>query len=125
MTPASASASALRQGAGGLRQVLPERRPATPPEDTARRLVTLSRTTKDGQAEELRLSWSEYEGRPYVSVRWWTQDANGSWWPEKARGFTIRVRELPEFADGIAQALELAEEHVSQEGEPVKPGTWG
>ncbi len=59
----------------------------------------------------------------YVSVRWWTQDATGGWWPSRERGFTIRLRELAAFAAGVAEAVELAEAHFREHGEPSRPGT--
>ena len=38
------------------------------------------------------------------------RDEQGGWWPDK-RGIAIRVRELPDLAEALAAALDLAAEH--------------
>ncbi len=104
--------SRMRERSGELRQALPSKASAaTPPEERGKRLATLRR----GDSEELRLAWQEYQGRPFLSVRLWTRDDAGSWWPDKARGFTVRVRELADFADGVAAAVEEAEAFAERE----------
>src|SRR5207248_540653 len=94
-------------------------RSATPPQENGRRLATIGRS-KD---EELRVNWSEYEGKPYLSIRLWTRDDSGGWWPSKTVGCTVRLRELPDVADAIAEALGLAEEHQSNRGPAPRPAT--
>jgi hypothetical protein len=103
----SVSTSDLRDRAQQLREQLPRRRGGAPPEERGRRLATLAR----GKGEEIRISWDSYEGRPYLSLRLWSQDDGGGWWPTKV-GFTVRIRELPDVAAAIAEALDLAEEHL-------------
>jgi hypothetical protein len=76
-----------------------------PPVERGERLATIPR----GDSEELRIVWDQYEGKPYLSLRVWTKDAAGGWWPDKAKGVTIRRRELAAFADGFAVALDRAE----------------
>lgn len=101
----------LRARAARLRDTLPGERPrAAPPEDTGQRLATLPRDER-GQRAELRVSWAEYEGRPYLSLRVWTLDDGGAAWPSKV-GVTVRLRELPAVAEAIAEALDLAERHA-------------
>ena len=61
-----------------------------------------------GDDEELRLSWAEYNGRHFLNLRIWKKDDSGAWWPEKGKGCTVRVRELADFADGVAKVVDLA-----------------
>jgi hypothetical protein len=84
-----------------LREAMPREKAREAPKEEGKRLGVLRR---DG--EELRIVWSEYEGRPYLSLRIWTKGTNGAFYPDKARGFTVRLRELPDFADAIQGALE-------------------
>ena len=98
----------LRGRAAQLRDQLPPS-PAEshPPEDTGRRLATCPR----GKDEELRISLCEYEGNPYLNMRIWKCDRfQRGWWPDK-RGIAIRVRELPDLAEALAAALDLAAQH--------------
>jgi hypothetical protein len=100
----------LREKARRLRSAIPERRTATPPPENGRRLATCQR----GPDEELRVNWADYEGRPYLSLRLWTRDDHGQWWPDGKRGMAVRIRELPDVATAIAEALDLAEAHQRQ-----------
>jgi hypothetical protein len=104
-------AADLRQRADHLGGRLPERRAATPPPEQGRRLATLPRPKEDA---EIRITWAEYEGNPFVGVRVWRKGDDGQLWPDKHRGFSIRLRELPDVAAAIAEALDLAEEHLSR-----------
>jgi hypothetical protein len=119
----------LRGRAARLRDQLPPS-PADshPPEDTGRRLATCPR----GKDEELRISWCEYEGNPYLNLRIWKCDRyHRGWWPDR-RGIAIRVRELPDLAEALAAALDLAAEHQAsrpsgpeprpRRDRPVSPG---
>jgi Transcriptional Coactivator p15 (PC4) len=89
-----------------------------PPEERGTRLAACGR----GQGEELRISCDEYEGRHYVSLRIWTQDIQGGWWPSN-KGVTIRLRDLPAVADALATAMDLAEQ--DQRSQPLKAGQGG
>jgi hypothetical protein len=102
----------LRAKAESLRALIPERRQSTPPEENGRRLASMARS----ETEEIRVNWSSYEGRPFLSVRLWTKDNAGQWWPDKARGMSIRIRELPDLADALSEAIDLAEEHMRNRG---------
>lgn len=83
----------------------PAKAPAkAPPVERGERLATLARGDS-----EVRITWDEFEGKPYLSVRLWTKDTNGNWWPSKT-GITIRRHELADFADGFALALDRAEQ---------------
>jgi hypothetical protein len=101
----------LRSRAQSLRGMLPDRRQSKPPPEQERRLATIPRPKDD---EEIRINWCEYEGHPYLSLRFWKRGDDGQHWPDPKRGFSIRLRELPDVADAIAEALSLAEQH--QEG---------
>lgn len=105
-------ATDLRSKAQSFRQRLPDRRGAQPPPEQGRRLVTLPRPKDDA---EIRLNWCEYEGNPYLGIRVWTKGADGQYWPDKHRGFSVRLRELPDVAEAIAEALELADEHLARQ----------
>jgi hypothetical protein len=95
----------LRAAAARLREnQAPERPRSGPPEENGVRITAIAR----GDDEELRLSWAEYNGRKFLNIRVWKKAEDGTWWPEKGKGLTVRTRELPAFADGIAKAVELA-----------------
>jgi hypothetical protein len=100
----------LRRSAQGFRSRHPARDRASPPEEQGRRLVTLKRP-KD--RAEIRLTWSEYEGSPYLNIRVWAEGHDGQLWPQKERGFSIRLRELPDVAEAIAEAMTLADQHMA------------
>ena len=104
------TATDLREGAQGFRARNLEPRRSTPPEEQGRRLATLKRP-KD--RAEIRLTWCEYEGHPYLNIRVWAEDHDGQLWPQKERGFSIRLRELPDVAEAIAEALALADQHLA------------
>jgi hypothetical protein len=92
----------LRAKAQAARAQLAPRRAARAPEERGERLATLER----GPHEQLRVVWDTYEGHPFVSLRRWTLDTHGQWWPDPHRGVTVRVRELPDVADALALALD-------------------
>ena len=108
MTTAEIEADDLRGRAARPRgQFSPHPAGGHPPEDTGRRLATCPR----GKNEKLRISWCEYEGNPYLNLRIWKCDRfPRGWWPDK-RGIAIWVRELPDLAEALAAALDLAAEH--------------
>jgi hypothetical protein len=99
------NAGDLRDRAEQLRQQLPPRREATPPTENGRRIGTIERSA----TEEIRVNWAEYEGKPYLSLRLWKRGDDGGWWPDGKRGMSVRIRELPDLAAAIAEALDLAE----------------
>lgn len=98
--------TALRDAAAALRAQQPGRANRPAPVDRGKRLATIQR----GDGEEVRVTWDEYEGRPFLSIRAWR---NG--YPDPKRGVTIRLRELADFADGIALALEEAKSLPARE----------
>ena len=93
---------------GGLRQRALELREAQgpgrrPPTDQGERLATIQRP--DGS--ELRLSWREFEGKFFLAAQRW-KPGEGGFWPDKEQRITVRLREIADFADGIAKALDKA-----------------
>ena len=95
----------LRQAAGQLRtQLHPTDQPRSAPEENGERLATISRS----EGEELRLNWSEFNGHHFLNLRIWAQGDDGAWWPQKDKGLTVRIRELADFAEGVAVALDRA-----------------
>src|SRR5262245_44938146 len=108
----------LRARAAVLRESLPERRGGGPPPENGQRLATLAR----GPGEELRITWSQYENHPYLGIRLWKQDESGGWWPDKHKGMSIRIRELPELAAAVAECLDLAERHTRSQPQSSRDG---
>ena len=106
--------SDLRKRAQRLRDRVPPGRSKTPPPENGRRLATIDRS----ETEQIRINWSEYEGKPFVSIRMWRRGDDGQFWPDKTRGMSVRLRELPDLAEGIAQAMDLAEAHYSEPPAP-------
>jgi Transcriptional Coactivator p15 (PC4) len=113
------NASDLRNRAEQLRQQLPERRTATPPQENGKRIGTIERSAD----EEIRVNWSEFEGKPFVSLRLWKRGDDGQWWPDGKRGMSVRIRELPDLAAAIAEALDIAEanQHQWRESQANRP----
>jgi hypothetical protein len=98
----------IRNQAERLRSQLPTR--GSPPPENGKRLAAIARS----DTEELRVHWSAYQGKPFVSIRLWKKDHQSQWWPDK-RGVSIRIRELPDVAVAVAAAMELAEQAVSDD----------
>jgi len=93
----------LTEKANELRSTLPKSGGGTAPHDTGIRLTTFPRS--EG---ELRFTWNIYEDRPYLRFQLWSKSDDGSFWPVKDQGFTIKIRELPELAEGVQKALDMA-----------------
>lgn len=93
----------LQQKAQELRSTLPKQTGGKAPEDSGMRLATFPRP--EG---ELRFTWNVYEDRPYLRLQLWSKGEDGSFWPVKGQGFTIKVKEVPDLADGIQKALDMA-----------------
>jgi len=74
------------------------------PVENGERLATIPR--RDG--DELRLSWAEYNGHNFLNVRVWHKDDNGTSFPYRDKGLTVRLAELDDFAEGIQKALTMA-----------------
>jgi len=109
----------LRQKADALRNQIPKERTGTPPTMKGVLLGTLAH--KEG---EIRLSWDEYEGYHFLSVRLWTKGEDGGFWPSKT-GFTVKLRDIPTLADAVSQALDLALRETKQAGAETKQSSSG
>ncbi len=77
----------------------PPRQP-TPPEQRGLVLARISRSDD----EELRIALDEYRGHRYLALRVWERGRDGQWWPVKAKGLSIRLREVADVAKAFAQA---------------------
>jgi len=95
--------SDLRQKADALRSTLPKPGGGTAPQDAGIRLATFPRP--EG---ELRFTWNVYGDRPYLRFQLWTKGEDGSSWPVKGQGLTVKVKELPDLAEGVSKALDMA-----------------
>lgn len=104
----------LRQQAANLRErVEPPKSTTAPPEEKGIRLATIPRGT-----DELHLTWDTYEGKPYLSLRLWTRGRDGAgMWPDRTKGISIRLRELPGLCDGLAKAMDMAADHMAGRGD--------
>jgi hypothetical protein len=98
---------AMRASAEQLRQATGQGSRREPPKETGKRLATIPR----GDDAELRVVWDSYEGKPYVGIRLW-EGRNGNMYPTKI-GCTVRLRELADFADGIALAIDEAKAYAA------------
>ena len=93
----------LTESANKLRSTLPKFGGGKAPEDSGIRLATFPRP--EG---ELRFTWNVYEGKPYLRFQLWSKGDDGSFWPVKGQGFTIKVKDLPDLAEGVQKALDRA-----------------
>ena len=93
----------LTESADKLRSSLPKPGGGKAPEDSGIRLATFPRP--EG---ELRFTWNVYEGKPYLRFQLWSKGEDGSFWPVKGQGFTIKVKDLPDLAEGVQKALDMA-----------------
>lgn len=78
--------------------------PHSGPVENGQRLATFPR----GMSEELRVNWAAYNGHPFLALRVWHCGMDGVWRPDRMRGCTVKLRELPAFADAVQAALDLA-----------------
>ena len=99
------TADDLRTRADRLRRAIPPQRRAEPPKENGERLATIDRSHE----EQIRINWCTYEGKPYVSIRLWTRSRDGSWWPDGKRGLSIRIREIADLAEAVAECIDRAE----------------
>lgn len=101
--------STLIEKASSLRSTFPKSGGGKAPEDTGIRLAIFQRP--EG---EIRFTWNVYEDRPYLRFQLWSKGDDGSFWPVKGSGLSIRIKDLPDLADGVQRALDLAIEERKQ-----------
>ena len=77
-------------------------RPASPAPDEGQILKAIDRT--DGT--QLRVSLHLYQEKPYLRIAPWQRGENGSWWPVKGKGVTIKVREVADVTEGFCAAMD-------------------
>ncbi len=107
----------LTESADKLRSSLPKSGGGKAPQDSGIRLATFPRP--EG---ELRFTWNIYEGKPYLRFQLWSKGDDGSFWPVKGQGFTIKVKDLPDLAEGVQKALDMALEATARSPEGRPPG---
>lgn len=67
-------------------------------------------TIKRSETEELRVRISTFNGgAPFLRFQVWTKGSDGSWWPAKGKGLTVKLRELGELAKGLVVAMKEAD----------------
>jgi hypothetical protein len=88
-------------------------RPPSAPRDDGQALGSFPRG--DGR-DELRVTLKTYEGRPYVSLRVWSRDDHGQWWPQKAKGVSVRLGEVSGVIGSLQGAVAAAGEIDRQAG---------
>lgn len=81
--------------------------PTDGPVENGQRLATFAR----GMSEELRVNWSQYNGHHFIALRVWHCGVDGKYRPDRARGCTVKLRELEEFSRAIQAAVEMATAH--------------
>ena len=86
-----------------------EARPA-PPVPTGKLLARFPRHGTGGLAE-LRVVLDSFEGHEFIGLRVWQRDNDGSWWPMRGKGVSVRLSE----AEGVAEALLAAREAIRAE----------
>ena len=77
------------------------------PVENGPRLATFNR----GPSEEMRVNFSEFNGHYFVSLRIWYTTPDGRSLPDRSRGLTVKLRELPEFTQAMQIALGMAAAH--------------
>lgn len=77
--------------------------PVAGPVENGENLATISRSP----AEQLRVTLSEYNGFPFISIRVWTAGADGVWYPAKGKGVSVRIREIVAVGRALARALHM------------------
>lgn len=82
-------------------------RPPEPPADDGQPLAAIPRG--DGR-DELRVSLKEFQDRPYVSIRLWSRDDRGQFWPQKGKGVSVRLAEVGQVIDALQAAVQAAGE---------------
>jgi hypothetical protein len=96
-------------------------RPAGHGQSSAPSAARLLAAIPRSQIEELRLEWASHHGSPYLSIRLWTKDAQGRWWPNHRRGVSVCIRELEEVQATINEAIGPADEHGRPNRSSRKP----
>jgi hypothetical protein len=59
----------------------------------------------------MRVNFSEFNGHYFVSLRIWYTTPDGRHLPDRARGMTVKARELAEFTQAMQVALGMLMAH--------------
>lgn len=79
------------------------RQPRPGPQETGHRLATFPRRWN---GEELRVTLAEYQGNAYIALRVWARGSDGQLWPVKGKGVSVRIAEVADLADVLAEVAE-------------------
>lgn len=93
-------------------------RTQAPPADQGERLATFPRNG----GEELRVTLSEYQGHPYVSLRVWAPGSDGQLWPTK-KGCSVRIRELADLVEALGRVEALLDRRPASQERPHRTPT--
>ena len=88
---------------------------AAPPAETGQRLATFPR---DRGATELRINLDRFEGHEYLSLRIWSRDRDGSFWPTK-RGVSVRIHELADLVAALRRLERTLEARTPRQDRPA------
>jgi hypothetical protein len=69
----------------------------------------------------MRVTLSEYEGHPYVSLRLWERDPAGAWWPVRGKGCSVRLSEAGTLA-GVLFGVASGRPALGAPPRPAPPG---
>jgi hypothetical protein len=100
-------AAELQRAAAASRARQPQRTdaPAGLP-DEGFQVATLMRS----ETEQVRVRIVTFNGgAPFMRLQVWTKGSDGGWWPSKGKGMTVRLRELPDLAEGLVRAMAEAD----------------
>lgn len=100
-------AAELQRAAAASRARQPQRTDAAAGlPDEGFQVATLQRS----ETEQVRVRIVTFNGgAPFMRLQVWTKGSDGGWWPSKGKGLTVRLRELPDLAEGIIKAMAEAD----------------
>ena len=85
--------------------------------------VSLGTFARGDGRDELRVTAKSYEGHPYVSVRVWSRDDNGEYWPAKGKGVSIRLAEVAGVIEALRGATDKAVKELREQAGPERGGS--
>ena len=89
-----------------------------------RRLATIKRADRGKKPMELRMTWLELNGTPYVALETWVREATGRWELLSNKSLTIRRHELKEFFNGAEDAVIESARYKDQFQQEERTGKW-
>src|SRR5690348_455448 len=77
----------------------------SPPEPSGEILATLTRRSREGPDQELRVSLEEYNGHPFLRLQLWDR-GRGGWWPLKGKAISVRMDEARAVAEVLLEGID-------------------